>query len=74
MKMVSQNKFHSFLTFFFVERYKDAFNNIAKAVEMVKNENKNEEEREQKKSHDLKVKLGIDPCKLFSFQLSYFRF
>jgi len=53
------------------ERYKDAFNNIAKAVEMVKNENKNEEEREQKKSHDLKVKLGIDPSAFLTMDMLY---
>ncbi len=41
---------------------------------MVKNESKNEEEREQKKSHDLKVKLGIDPCKnIFSLTITYLR-
>lgn len=53
------------------ERYKDAFKNIAKAVEMVKNESKNEEEREQKKSHDLKVKLGIDPSAFLTMDMLY---
>jgi tetratricopeptide (TPR) repeat protein len=39
------------------QRYKDAFTYIAKAVEIVKNEKTEEHEKEEKKSHDLKVKL-----------------
>lgn len=53
------------------ERYKDAFKNIAKAVEMVKNEKRLEEDKEQKRAHDLKVKLGIDPSIPLTMDMIY---
>jgi len=53
------------------ERYKDAFKNIAKAVEMVKNENRNDEEKEQKKSNQLKAQLGIDPSAYLTMDMLY---
>jgi len=46
-----------------VERYSDAFKNIAQAVEIIKEEKKIEEEKEEKREKELRKKLGIDPSR-----------
>jgi len=53
------------------ERYADAFKSIAKAVEMVKNEKRVEEDKEHKKSNEVKVKLGIDPSVTLTMDMLY---
>lgn len=54
--------FKIFLINTILERYADAFKNIVKAVEMVKDEKRSEEDKEQKRSNEIKAKLGIDSC------------
>jgi DNA gyrase/topoisomerase IV subunit A len=46
-----------------LERYTEAFKNISEAVELIKNEKKSEEDKEERKNLDMRKKLNIDPSK-----------